>query len=90
MITGQPPLMRLAIRAEGDIVNAYMAQNGTMDGAIFLGSIHKGVAQNPVRWDSFKILMMGAAADLTESVLGTRVTFGEVVTAPEHERAGHG
>lgn len=82
------PAFRLAIRAEGNLVNGYLAPLDSMVGAILLGSLLRGVAENPDRFEAFKALMLEAVSDATELVTGTRPVFGTVEPAPEHERAG--
>lgn len=58
-----PQIGRLALRVEGDNWNAYYAQTGTMDGAIFLGSIRMGlVATNIARKQQFMDLTLGLVA----------------------------
>ena len=48
---------RLAMRVEGNLWVAYFAQVGTIDGAIFLGSIQMAFVQNPDRTRAFMGLM---------------------------------
>lgn len=81
---------RLALRHEGANWNAYYALPGTMDGAIFLGSIAmRFVVGQPERSKVFMDLMREAVSDLIEELTGQRPTWPEgVQPAPEHERAG--
>lgn len=82
---------RLAMRQEGDNWNAYYAMPGTMEGAIFLGSIRMGaVVSNPERKTAFIHMMRDIVADIIETHTGFRPTWGGPQTAPEHERSGHG
>jgi hypothetical protein len=83
---------RLALRHEGANWNAYYALPGTMDGAIFLGSIAlRFVVGNPDRSKVFIGFMLEAMSDLIEELTGQRPTWPEgPQAAPEHERAGHG
>lgn len=80
---------RLAMRHEGDNWNAYYAMPGTMDGAIFLGSIRMGaVVSNADRKQAFMELMRDIVADIIEEHTGHRPTWGGPERAPEHERSG--
>lgn len=80
---------RLAMRHEGDNWNAYYAMPGTMDGAIFLGSIRMGaVVDNAERKQAFMLMMRDIVADIIEENTGYRPTWGGPQTAPEHERSG--
>lgn len=81
---------RLALRVEGDWWNAYLAQSGTMDDAIHLGSIRfSAVAENDERKQAFMLLMRDVMADLIESAIGQRPIWPDPPEiAPEHERAG--
>lgn len=83
---------RLAMRHEGAQWNAYYALTGTMDGAIFLGSIAmRFVATDSARMHLFLGLMRDAVSDLIEEQTGARPEWPEgIQAAPEHERAGHG
>jgi hypothetical protein len=83
---------RLAMHHEGADWNAYYALPGTMDGAIFLGSIAmRFIDGKPDRKDAFIGFMREAVSDLVEELTGQRPTWPEgVQAAPEHERAGHG
>ena len=82
---------RLAMRHEGANWNAYYALPGTMDGAIFLGSIAMRFVENVERKNAFMDMMREAVADLIEEQTGQRPTWPEgAQPAPEHERAGHG
>lgn len=83
---------RLAMRHEGANWNAYYAMPGTMDGAIFLGSIAmRFIEGHPDRKDAFIGFMREAVADLIEELTGQRPSWPDgPQPAPEHERAGHG
>lgn len=83
---------RLALRHEGANWNAYYAMPGTMEDAIFLGSIAmRFVVGNTARRDAFMAFMREAVADLIEELTGQRPSWPEgEQPAPEHERAGHG
>lgn len=82
---------RLAMRHEGENWNAYYAMPGTMEGAIFLGSIRMGaVVDNAERKQAFMLMMRDIVTDIIESHTGYRPTWGGPERAPEHERAGQG
>lgn len=83
---------RLAMRHEGLNWNAYYAMPGTMDGAVFLGSIAmRFIDGNAERKDAFMGFMREAVGDLIEELTGQRPSWPEgAQAAPEHERAGHG
>ena len=77
---------RLAMREEGDLWNAYYARPGTMDGAIFLGSIRKAFVVQAPRKIVFMHLMQQAVSDIIEETTGMRPSE---LPEPEHERGGH-
>lgn len=82
---------RLALRHEGTMWNAYYALPGTMDGAIFLGSIAMRFVADPARKNAFMAMMREAVSDLIEEQTGERPTWPDgPQPAPQHERAGHG
>lgn len=82
---------RLAMRHEGANWNAYYAMPGTMEGAIFLGSIGMRFVADPVRKDAFMSFMREAVSDLIEEACGIRPVWPDAPhAAPENERAGHG
>lgn len=83
--------MRLAMRHEGDFWNAYIAQPGTMDGAILIGSIAFGlVAKDALMKDGFMALMMMAMEATIEKTTGTKPeAWHDPVAAPPHEREDH-
>jgi hypothetical protein len=82
---------RLAMRHEGTFWNAYYAKPETMEGAIWLGSLHMRFAVEPIKKQAFLGLMRECVADLIEEVFGHRPVWGsELFDAPESERAGNG
>ena len=87
------PDFRIAMRLEGDRINAYYAAPDTMEGALWLGALAKSVADaSPEAWERFKRVMRTAAADAIRATSGdpnANIEFGEEA-APEHERAGRG
>jgi hypothetical protein len=78
---------RLALRQEGGNWVAYYALQGTMQNALFLGSIRMTSAQNPKRKAAFMALMREIVGDLIEDATGIRPVWGGPTTAPEHERS---
>lgn len=82
---------RIAFREEGDNWAAYYAMPGTMEGALFLGSIRLAVAQQNERVKiGFIDLMCELVGDIIYERFGIRgkLGWGEPVRAPEAERAG--
>ncbi len=77
--------IRLAIRREGEFVNAYLAQQGTMDGAKLLGSLAVDVAQHVVIFEAWKQLMSAVMEGAIEMLFKQKPTMREE-DAPEHER----
>ena len=93
--SGAPiPLMqvgRLAFREEGTNWCAYYALQGTMEGAIPLGSIRIGAVRGSVeRRDQFVALMRGVIDDFLRDETGETPVWNELQVAPDHEKAGHG
>ena len=87
----QKQVGRLALRREGGLWAAYFAENDTMDGAIFLGSIAIGaVTDNPERKKVFTDLMRDIVTDVFTDQIGETPEWGGVTGAPEHERGGQG
>lgn len=78
---------RVAYREEGENWNAYYAEPGTMEGAIYLGSIRLALVKRKDRKRAFIALMRECVSDIMEQTIGTRPTWpdGEQ-PAPEHER----
>lgn len=81
---------RLALRAEGKLWNAYFAKPGTMEDAIYLGSIKLDLAMSDEECKRMFIeLMTKCVSNIIEDVSGIRpMSFGEV-PAPESERSGN-
>ena len=81
--------IRLAIRHEGAVVNAYIAQAADMSGAQLIGSISAALLDmRPALFDEFKALMTEGMTALVQRTGGTVLSMHEQA-APEHERAGH-
>lgn len=80
---------RIAFRQEGKWWNAYYAMPDTMSGAIRLGGMLMSAAANPKAKKLFMSAMREVVADIIEDRTGTRPTWRDPETAPEHERAGN-
>jgi hypothetical protein len=81
---------RLALREEGENWNAYFAMPGTMQGAIFLGSIRMAlIRERPRCRAQFMALMREAVTDILQEATGTRPLFWNEQPAPEDERSGN-
>ena len=81
---------RVAMRAEGEMWNAYYALPDSMSDAIPLGSIRlASVRDNPARKQAFIEMMREIVGDILEEQTGVRPTW-DIKPAPEHERAGNG
>jgi hypothetical protein len=82
---------RLALRKEGSHWNAYYALPGTMDGAIWLGSIAMRFVLDEKRKNQFIDMMRACVSDLVEELIGHRPEWPDgVQPAPEHERSRNG
>ncbi len=84
-----PQIGRLALRHEGENWNAYYAMPGTMEGAIYLGSIKMQFIQDEGRKKIFMDLMREAVGDLIEEACGVRPIWGGPASAPASERSGN-
>jgi hypothetical protein len=81
---------RLALREEGDTWNAYYAMPGTLQGAVFLGSIKMSlIRERPRRKAQFMALMREAVGDILQDQTGVRPSWREQQPAPEDERSGN-
>ena len=79
--------LRIAIRAEGQMVNAYVA---ITDEDVLIGSFHRRLlVTSPELFDQFKELLKAAGAVLIEQVGGKKICAVFEQDAPEHEKAGH-
>ncbi len=81
-------VFRVAIRAEGGDVNAYLASPDTMDDAVLMASIRRSLCDaDPKIFDEWVLLMQSCMTVFCREVLGQEPTF-DIVPAPEHDRAG--
>ena len=83
----QQAVGRLALRSEGANWNAYYAQEGTMEGALLLGSIKMSLVHGSLK-ERFIELMRDALANAIEDTVGQRPTWNKPQSAPENERSG--
>lgn len=82
--------MRVAIRTEGNTINAYAARLGTMDGAVLMGSINRRLCEvDRAVFEAFVSAMSLAMAAMLKDACGLAVSAFEVREAPEGEKAGH-
>lgn len=80
--------IRLAMRVEGEMWNAYIAEKDTMQGAILIGSIAMFAVRNdPERKQAFMDMMRGILEGALRA-MGADVAGHELRAAPQHERAG--
>jgi hypothetical protein len=80
---------RLAIRAEGKWVNAYIAKWETMEDAKLLGSIARAACDaDPTVFEAFKDLVRRALAAVGRDIGLGEVGFIGEQEAPAHERSG--
>src|SRR5215470_11924039 len=78
--------MRLALRAEGAMWNAYLAKADDMQDAVWIGSIAMyAIEDNPERKQAFQALMTGIIADAIEELTGRRPQWMER-PAPDDDR----
>lgn len=81
--------LRLAMREEGGMWNAYVATTGTMDGAILIGSAAIApLKANPDLKDRFMRLMQDVMADTIKRTTGATATNWTVRQAPVTDRGG--
>lgn len=81
--------MRIAIRAEGKFVCAYVAEMGTMEGAHLIGSISRVCCEaDPEVFEAFKRAVTLAFAVALREAAGIDSAGFDEQPAPEHERAG--
>ena len=81
--------MRIAIRAEGRFVNAYIADLTTMDDAKLIASISRACCDaDPEVFEAFKRAAELACAAIIKSVADVEAVDFDTRPAPERERAG--
>lgn len=79
---------RMAMRHEGEFWNAYFAKEGTMDGALLMGSIRMTLVADQASRKEWQACMTQMFSRLVESKFGAVPTM-LLEPAPEHERSGH-
>jgi hypothetical protein len=82
-------VFRLALREEGDFVNAYLASPDGMEGAILIGTLRLSIAQIPPAFADFYRLMAAGISAITEVVTGEAPELREE-NPPAHEIAPKG
>ena len=75
--------IRLALRAEGNFWNAYLALPNTMEGAKLIGSIALGSCRDREIKQSFMDLMTKVLNIAIKDVTGQEATSWDVGPAPE-------
>jgi hypothetical protein len=81
---------RLAVRTEGQFVNAYYVMPHTMEGALMLFGVSRAAAEYPGVRD--KVIELGKAivTSILHDITGEVAQWPDAPTpAPEHERAGN-
>jgi hypothetical protein len=79
---------RIAIRTEGDFVNAYWAKVDTLADAMLICSARRGPMANPALFDQFKRLAESIISQTYGAVFGGEPSYLERA-APDHERSGN-
>lgn len=88
-MSGKQSVGRIAFREEGNLWAAYFAQDDTMEGAVFLGSIRlRPVEADPELKGSFMDAMKRVVNFAFSEELGVVPEWGGPRDAPEHERGG--
>lgn len=87
----KPMAMRLALREEGTMWNAYVARPDTMEGAFIIGSISmRAAVEHPEIKRGFMELMKQVVAVGVEDVTGQPPdAWHDPKPAPESERGGN-
>lgn len=81
---------RIAIRAEGNFINAYLAAPDSMASAQLIGCVARGACDaDRTIFTEFQTLMQRAVAIACKGALGVEPLKFETQPAPEHERGGH-
>ena len=75
--------IRLALRREGSMIKAYLANQGTMDNAILLSTLDYKVSQNEEIFTAWKGVMIRTVEIMIEEV------FHEVPLMMERPAPGH-
>jgi len=82
---------RIAIRAEGNMINAYWTRTGTMEGAELVACISRDVCDSSnALFEAFHALIEATSVELVRLRLGAHLRIMDIETtaAPERELAG--
>ena len=88
---GQIRPFRVAVREEGDKVNAYWAPADSMAGARLVASIDRDLCTGDTAvGEGFMLTMQAASLALIRKTYGDDVVMHDIqiTAAPEHEKAG--
>jgi hypothetical protein len=78
---------RLAFRAEGEFVNCYLAQQGTMEGAVMLGAVRRAALEKTNGGSqAYQALMRQIMGQAFLAIAGHAIAGWTVTPAPESER----
>lgn len=81
---------RIATRAEGPLVNAYLAPMESMEGAILIGCVPRAVCNSDSTvFDEFLELMKRVASVASVAAFGQEPIAFRQQDVPEHEKVGH-
>lgn len=81
--------LRLAMREEGGLWNAYIAETGSMKGAILIGSVAIApLKANPDLKERYMQLMQDVMSDALKRTTGATTSDWDIRQAPETERGG--
>jgi hypothetical protein len=85
----KPYTCRIAIRTEGEFVNAYWAKVDSLVDAVLICSARRGpMVAHPVLFDQFKRLAESMISQTYGAVFGGEPSYLERA-APDHERSGN-
>jgi len=87
---GHQKIGRLALRHEGNRVNAYYAMPKTMIDGLLLFSVDARAAGYPSVHERILDLGRQIVGEIVFEATGIRPVWGGPQPAPEHERSGHG
>jgi hypothetical protein len=85
-----PPFVRLAIRREGKMVNAYFAPPESMEAAKLVASINPHFINTDDKFKRWREFLQEGLRDAVKGALGLEITDFVIDAGPEHERSGHG
>lgn len=72
--TAKKPPYRLAFKIEGDFINCYYAQMDTLSGAVLLGSLRHGLAeQDNTLWQGWKLMMARSFRNEVQRLTGHNI-----------------